>query len=204
MVSSIANTNSFPELPVHEPRSLTDAPTVKKSRRARAKAAQQKAKETESAEPSTAVPAAANALASSSDDKKKGWQANLTIAEFEALKAEKVIKKHNERFPHKPKVEGTPEPGTVKATQTKDGRPQHHDTRRPNANGSEPRVERPLPPCGILGCPIKADHERREYKFDEPSRPNLIKHLQARGNKTTAGDRKTIARFLYLHKQVKE
>ena len=34
------------------------------------------------------------------------------------------------------------------------------------------KFQRAPPPCGLPGCPVLADHERRPYVFDEPNRPN--------------------------------
>ena len=198
MATSAGNTNSFAGLAVYEPRSPMAPPAEKKSRRQRQKAAQEKAQTAQIDDPTSAAPSVANNVSSSTDvrPKEKGWEANFSLAETKARRAAEALEVHNRRFPPKPKRVATKTTQSGSSQQAKDVRA------RSNNKACVPRAERPLPPCGIDGCPVRDKHPRRDIRFDDPDRPNIIKKLQGKGSEATAGERWTISRFLHHHKNV--
>ena len=74
----------------------------------------------------------------------------------------------------------------------------------PSSDGDQSGIlySRPLPPCGIRGCPVKADHERRPYVFNEKNRPAMIKMIQNKAHHATEADWRTLDRFFILHELV--
>ena len=59
--------------------------------------------------------------------------------------------------------------------------------------------EMPRAPCGIRGCPVRANHQRRPYLFNEDHRPAMIKMIQSKGDAATRADWNTVDRFFKLH-----
>ena len=205
--------------------SVQQPSATKKNRRQRAAAAAAKAK-IQAVQPSGTEPTSGNIRdstpciakhePSTADNKPKGWQASLTIADIKAMKAEKARKQREAA--RCAKQEPKPVPETTHACQIgKDqgrqscadkgcqtspalqagnkGIPQEHkdqpQQRAQHVHNEDHTIQfmQPgmfVPSCGIRRCPVKAFHTRRPYKFNEPGRPYFIKMIQDRAAKGIA------------------
>ena len=181
MASSVVITaNRFSALPVADIEEKISHPqrdVPKKNRRQRQKAAAAKSQVTRSADPAAVTPSSTSLIGASAGEKPKNWKASLSMAKFKILEAEEARKKHEAAHPSRPKAESKDgKHGQQNTTATKGSRGmvrQNTKTapvQQQGANDPQPRPEHLLPPCGIRGCPITADHERRPYASDEPNR----------------------------------
>lgn len=146
-------------------------------------------------------------VAAYAQTKPAGFLASLTMPEIKLLKAREKIeaqellareKMEAQELLHPPRPAGTP------AKDNKNGKTAKKTAKKPARNQSisqaaakkgeqtpkarEPRPERPLPPCGIRGCPVMAPHAPRVYVWNERARPNLIKIIQAKHHRGEAED----------------
>ena len=114
-------------------------------------------------------------------EKPKGWQASLTLAQLKALKAKEAEEKH--RKDHPPRSANL---GQANTTGTS-------NQRKKNVKGQTP--------CGLNGCPVKANHGPGPYRPKQPSLPNLIKKIEALGSDASGAELKTLHRFIEVHAQ---
>ena len=70
--------------------------------------------------------------------------------------------------------------------------------------GNDHQLTNELTPCRLSGCPVKAAHEARAYKFDDSRRPNFIKMLQlkAAGGEGKEHEFEKLDRFFLIHKSI--
>ena len=205
---------------VSSPQIPDDSNVSKKSRRQRKNAA--KGQTASSKDVADAGPSPPKDTILVTDNKPKNWEASLTIAEIKALRAEEATKKHNQKFPPRAKRDTVTKP--KKARQVPPAAPKAEPVQKTNrvektnapakkldpvqtttspaAGHSSIRYGQPLPPCGIRGCPVKADHERRPYVFNEEDRPAMIKMIQNKADEATEADWKTLDRFFILHEHI--
>ena len=94
-------------------------------------------------------------------EKPKGWQASLTLAQLKALKVKEAEEKHKQNHP----------PGSAN--------PAHANTTK--TSNQRKKSAKDKTPCGLTGCPVKANHGPRPYRPKEPSLPNLIKKIETLG-----------------------
>lgn len=217
------NDNRFAKLPIDESSPSREGPPVMTTHGQRAQAARKDAPANESATPAQDTATANNNVASNTDEKpkEKGWEASMTMAQLKAYKAEEALKAHNKRFPPKPKQDPTPTntkqaPAKTKTPGLTDG--VHAGLKNVTTGGGNARWAnvartetdnyKPIPVapqtwvsgCGIEGCRVKAEHERREYAVKDPGRPNLIKKIQAKFG-PDENELKTLTHFFDLHKR---
>ena len=69
-----------------------------------------------------------------------------------------------------------------------------------NHGWSKPPHIKPKAPCGCKKCPVKAVHPAKAYAENDPTLPNLIKKLKAKGDKTVDDEWAIIQRFFAAHK----
>ena len=207
---------------VSSPQVPDDSNVSKKSRRQRRNAAKTQA--VSSNDVIDAGPSPPKDAISVMENMPRNWEASLTIAEIKALRSEQATKKHNQQFPPRAKRDTVAKP--KKARQVPSAAPKAEPVQKTNpveksiapaqkpdpvqittspaADHSGIRYGQPLPPCGIRGCPVKADHERRPYVFNEEDRPSMIKMIQNKADEATEADWKTLDRFFILHEHIRK
>ena len=158
----------------------------------------------------TAQPAAPFTVAAFAATKPAGFLATLPMAQYKELVAREKKEAHD--FLHPPRAVGAAAKGNNNGKTDKKEKPPARNQGNSHAaaksgeevpKASEPRSEQPLPPCGIRGCPVKAPHARRVYRWNERARPNFIKiiqHKHQRGEATDAEYEK-MDRFFDVHKK---
>ena len=236
------NATSAETLSVEKNVSVQQPPATKKNRRQRAAAAakvkiqavQPPGTEAASGNIRDSTPCIAENEPSSADNKPKGWQASLTIADIKAMRAEEARKECEAARRAKQESKFVPETTHAcqigkdkgrkscadKGCQTSPG-PQAGNNGIPQEHNDQPQQRaqhihnedhtiqfmhpgRFVPSCGIRGCPVKAFHSRRAYKFNESGRPYFIKMIQDRAAKGIATNKefKKLDRFFNLHRHV--
>ena len=216
------NNNRFAKL--DEPNPSHEEPSVTATRRQRGKATKENTQAMGSAPAAQVTATSASNITSIPNEKpkEKGWEASLTLAQLKAYKDEQAIKAHNARFPPKPKQDPAPaktDKAQAKAKKTANANQTHAGLKnvmtatqgnarwanvaRTEIDGYKAVPAAPQAPCsgcGIKDCPVHDKHERRVYAVMDPTRPNLIKKIQAKFGPSES-ELRTLTQFFESHKR---